>query len=93
MDIFVTPDLSKLTKLSAIRLSGPLSGYEAIDTLTAPDLQELVLCFDNTYGDQHLPEPVLPLFNTGSLTSLTKLEIDSFAHFRQVDAPALVFGN
>ena len=84
----MTPELSKLTKLSAIHLSGPMSDYEVIGTFTAPDLRQLVLYFDNTNGDldQQLPDPVLPLFNTGSLTSLTKLEIDSFAHFRQVDA-------
>ena len=84
--IFVTPQLSNLAKLSAIHLSGSISGYEAIGTFPAPDLQELVLCFDNTFYEQPLPDPILPLFNTGTLLGLTKLDIASFAQFRQVDA-------
>ena len=85
MDIFVTPELTKLSKLSAIHLSGPLGGYEAIGTFPAPNLQELVLCFDELYADRLLPDPVLPLFNTGALVGLTKLETSSYAVFRQVD--------
>ena len=85
MGILVTPELSNLTKLSAIRLSGPLGSYEVIGTFPAPHLQQLVLCFDELYRDELLPDPVLPLFETGALVGLTKLEISSYAVFGQVD--------
>ena len=85
MGILVTPGLSNLTKLSAIHLSGPLGSYEVIGTFPGPHLQQLVLCFDELYGDELLPDPVPPLFNTGALVGLTKLEINSYTMFRQVD--------
>ena len=82
MDIFVMPDWSKLAKLSSIHVSGLLGGYEAIGTVPAPDLQQLVLHFEGPCEDQDLPDPVLPLFNTGALSSLTRLEISSSVHFK-----------
>ena len=84
--MLVTPGLSNLTKLSAIHLLGPISGYKAIGTFLAPDFQQLDLYFSGPIDDPDLQDPILPLFNTGGLTSLTKLEIGSFAHFEQVDA-------
>ena len=84
MDIFVAPELSNLTKLSVIHLSGSIGGYEAIGTFSVPDLQELVIFFNGNYKDHDLPNPVLPLFDVGALVSLTKLELDSFAQFSQV---------
>ena len=87
MGISLTSELSNLTKLSAIHLSGPIGGYEAIGTFEVPDLQQLVLLFNGTFDDDRpLPDPVLPLFNQGRLTSLTKLEIGSDEHFKQVGA-------
>ena len=85
MDIFITPEFSNLAKLSAIHLSGLLGGYKAIGTIQAPDLKQLVLHFGGPCEDQELPNPVLPVFITGILVSLTKLEIGSFVHFAQVD--------
>ena len=86
MDVFVTPEMSNLAKLSAICLGGPIGGYEAIGTLKIPNLQQLDLYFNGHYRDQHLPDQLLPIFSPGALSSLTKLEIRSFALFEQVDA-------
>ena len=86
MDVLVTPGMSNLTKLSALHLSGTMGNYEAIGTFKFPDLQQLVLRFGGVSQDQDLPEPVLPLFNTGGLLGLTKLEIGSSILFEQVDA-------
>ena len=85
MAILLTPGMSNLAKLSAIHLLGPIGGYSTIGTLKAPDLQELVLDFDGFGHDHDVANPVLPLFETGALTGLTKLEISSFMHFRQVN--------
>ena len=88
MDIFVTPEWSKLTQLSVLHLSGPLGGYEAIGTFTVPDLKQLVLHFDRDYQcfhDPPLPDPLLPLFDTTALCSLTKLELSSGPDIEQVN--------
>ena len=81
----MTPELSKLTKLSAIHLSGPVGGYEVLGTFKLPDLQQLFLLFNGSYEEQRLPDPVLPLFNTGAFSGLTKLEISSIVQFGQVE--------
>ena len=86
MDIFVMPEWSNLTKLSALRLSGNLGGYEAIHTFPVPDLKQLALHFDGDYigsPDPPVADHGLPLF--GAFCSLTKLEICS-AWYEQVHA-------
>ena len=82
LEFLLTPELSNLSKLSAIHVCGPVEDYEPIGTIT--NLQQLTLHIDSCYRDLEMPDPLPPICETGSLTRLTRLEIGSCMELEQV---------
>ena len=74
-------------------MAGHVENYETIGTV--PNLQQLILHIDASYGhygDLEIEDPLPPMCDTGSLTRLTRLEIGSYMVLKQVRFSILAFG-
>ena len=72
--------MSNLSQLTAVQMSGSLDDYKPVRTI--PQLQQLN--FDFHRYPEDFPDPPPPICNTGFLSGLTKLEIDSCLVLKQV---------
>ena len=78
----LTPEMSKLSNLSALCISYSIEDYGPTGSLL--NLQELTMSIDGSCCSLNVPFPAASLFKIGALTRLTKLEISSCEVLGQV---------